>query len=234
MSSGDLTSRELAVLRHIARYQLTFTEILRRLLFDGTDPKRTLGELTEKGLIETRKGYGGNRSAYVLTVRGTRAAGASQRRASLGGAAGEARNLALLGFCCLRGQPRIRLNGEELLSVLGVRVRAERNHCLEWGSRRKRLYRMYVPDPGQAPDAIARYVRDALDEQVQSATLRPWVESGVYQTAVVVDDSSRAAAINARLDETHLDERPLREVAEIHVDVVPGPATLEEALHALA
>lgn len=234
MSSGDLTAREAAVLRHIGRYQLTFAEILRRLVLAGADPKRTLTELTEKQLIGSRKGYGGNRTAYVLTRRGSIRAGFNEGRAGSDGQLAEARNLALLGFCCLCGRARVRLNADELHAALGVEVTAERSHCLEWGTRQKRLHRVYTPDSAQGADAIARYVCNAAAVQRQVPELRPWIESGIYVTTVLVDERDRAARVEAALYEKKVDGRPLHEIINLHVEVVPGQSTLKGALDALA
>ena len=66
MSSGSLSERERLVLGHLARYRLSFKEILSYLYFDLADPQKTLDRLVAQGLVQAEKGFGGNRSAYRL------------------------------------------------------------------------------------------------------------------------------------------------------------------------
>ena len=98
MSSGDLSDRDRAILSHIARYRLTFQEIVGHLYCDGTDPQKTFNELRDHGYVVARKGYGRNRSAYQLTPKGARAAGEHRRRADSLGSEARPVHFAILAF----------------------------------------------------------------------------------------------------------------------------------------
>lgn len=224
MSSGSrLSPREESVLRHIERYQLTFQEIISRLFFDGGDPQRVLSGLVDHKLIEGHKGYGGNRTAYVPAGNGAGAAGPLA----------EARNLAILSFCFLQGRARVRLSGNEVQAVL-PEVPKQSHHVLEWGSACKRLFQIYVPGATQEPAEVVRYARERTLKAADLPQLRPWLDSGAYLTAVIVDNPGRRAQIQARLEEAETNGRPLLSVFDVRVEAVPGRSDLNGALDALA
>lgn len=234
MSYGDLGQRELDLLRHIARYGLTFREIVRHVVFRGSDPDRVLGGLKNYNFIAAQKGFGGNRVGYTLLKRGAKAVGAGRRRGEDAGTESEATHLAILGFCFLNRRPRARLETDELADIFGVVELSGRHHCLEYGSRAKRVYGIYVPGPTTPPADVALYIRKRIGVLQRQAELEPWLANGVYALAILVENDERRAKIEARLDETKIDTRPIRDLAEVVVEVVPGRDRLEEALRVLA
>lgn len=234
MSYGELGDRELELLRHLARYRLSFKEIIRHVVFGGSDPDRLLGGLKTYGYIDTQKGFGGNRVAYTLLKRGAKAAGAGRRRGEDAGTESEATHLAILGFCFLNRRSRARVEADELGDVFGPLQLSGRHHCLEYASRVKRVYSVYAPGPTTPPQDVALYVRKRVSELRRQTEMEPWLINGVYALAVLVDNDERRAKIAARLDETTIDERPIHDLAEIVVEVVPGRDDLEEPLRVLA
>ncbi|MCA9244412.1 MAG: MarR family transcriptional regulator [Phycisphaerales bacterium] len=234
MSSGNLNQTQRCVLEHLARYRLSFQEIVSALYFEGASPQKTLNQLREQGLIETQKGFGGNRTAYVLTRAGAGALGASRRRADNLGSEALPANLAVLAFCLLRGRARIRLNDNELVELLGEPAPAGRFHCLERGARATRIYHVYAPgDSTRVADVVAR-TRSHVAEVRKLPTLEPWLRHEFYSHAILVDNEDRAAELNAAIDDANGDGKPLRSLSHIHVETVPGLASFEEALRELA
>lgn len=234
MSYGELDDRDFSLLRHIARYQLTFKEIVRQVVFGGADPDRVLGGLKTYGFIEARKGYGGNRVAYTLLKRGAKAIGAGRRKGEAPGTESEATHLAVLCFCFLKMRPRARVEPDELSEVFGDLKLPGRHHVLEYGARAKRIYRVYAPGPTTAPEEVSRQARIAVSAMRSLPGLEPWLANGVYALAILVNETERAARIAARLDEERIDGAYLRDVAEVLVEVVPGRDQLEDDLRVLA
>lgn len=234
MSSGKLNAPQRMVLEHLARYRLTFQEVVGTLFFDGGNPQKTLNQLREQGLIETQKGFGGNRAAYVLSRAGAAALGTSRRRADNLGSEALPANLAVLSFCLLRGRSRIRLTDDELVELFGELVPPGRFHCLERGARATRVYHVYTPgDSTRVGDVVAR-TRAHIAEVRKLPALEPWLRHELYSHAILVDNEDRAAALNAALDDSGSDGKGLRTLSPIHVESVAGLANLEEALRDLA
>lgn len=235
MSSGDLDDRDRAILSHIARYRLTFQEIVGHLYCDGTDPQKTFNDLRERGYVVARKGYGRNRSAYQLTSQGARAANAPRRRAGALGSEARPVHLAVLTFCFLKGRRRLRLEPGELNELFARQpVPPGRCHCVEARGKAARLYHVYVPGDTVPVVDVAGMTRTHLEAVLAIPSVAPWLHARVYCHAVLVDNAHRAAALNAAYDELLLsDDRRARDVADVRVELVPGLDTLEEALRAL-
>lgn len=235
MSFGDLDERDRAILTHLARYRLTFQEILGVLFFDGKSPQSALTRLIADGYLEAVKGYGGNRRGYKLSVAGARAAGLGRRRGDHPGSEAGPFNLAVLTFCLLNGRPRIRLENSELEELFDGKRPPGRCHCLESSTKAKRVYHVYVPGERTEPGEIARQTCEHAAKAVQLKWMQPWLNNDVYAFAVLADSANRLAAIKTALDEAKLASgQLLPEAVPIHVELVPGPAPLGEALHDLA
>lgn len=234
MSSGKLNPGQRAVLEHLGRYRLSFKEIVSALYFDGADPQKTLDLLREQKLVETLKGFHGNRTAYVLARPGAATLGTSRRRADNLGSEALPANLAVLAFCTLLGRARIRLNEDELPELFGDVPPPGRFHCLERGSRATRIYHVYTPgDSTRVSDIIAR-TRAHIAEVRKLPPFEPWLRHELYSHAILVDNLDRAATLNAAIDDSGSDGQPLRTLSHIQVECVPGITNLEEALRELA
>lgn len=235
MSFGKLTDRDRSILGHIARYRFTFKEVLRCLYFDGGDPQKSLDRLRDEGFIVARKLFKGNRSAYQLAPKGAATLGVSRRRADGLGSEALPTHLAVYGFCLLRGLPRIRLEDDELTTLFEDEPPPGRCHCLEQSTRTARVYHIYVPGDATKPGDVVAMTRAHVAEVIRSKGLLAWLANRVYSHAILVESNDRAEALNAAIERATFDEHvPLREVAHVRIECVPGFGTLEEALHALA
>lgn len=234
MKSGDASSADRAILRHIARYRLSFKEIIGHLFCAGGDPQKSLDGLRERNLIRVEKGYGGNRSAYQLTPKGAKLANSKRRRADPLGSDSLPLSMAMLSFCFLRNRPRLKLEEKELEELLGGNLPNSRPHCLERSTNATRIYHMYVPDDGVRINDIIATTKAHIHEALQSPALENWLTQEVYAHAILVDSGHREAELKAALDEALVDDEVrLREVAHIHIETVPGFENLGEALRVL-
>lgn len=234
MNSGDPDERELAILRHLARYRLSFTEIIRFVPCKGADPDEAIRSLKSEKFIGTRDGYGGRRVAYVLAKDGARAVGAKRRAGQEAGADAEARQFAVFSFCFLTRKPRVRLLEEDLKELYGDLRLPGLDYCMEYSANRKRIYSLYVPRPTTPPDEAASALRGRVEDLWQVESLRPWMVNGVLAVAAAVTKLERAAKISARLEEERFENRPLSDFADLNVEVIPGRDELSEALRVFA
>ncbi len=234
MSSGDLDDRSLAIVRHIARLRLSFTEAIRFVPCRGADPEARLRALKASDHIGTRAGYGGNRVAYVLGPRGAAAVGAGRRAGEAAGPAAEPRHLAVFSYCMLKKRSRVRLLNEEVAELFGNARMPGNDYCLEYTSRTKRVESIYAPGAATPPTEAARMAAKRIRSLWGQESLRPWLNNGVLGLAILVHERERAARLNAAIDEERVDGHRLSHFASVNVEVVPGLHELSEALSVLA
>lgn len=234
MSSGRPDERGLAVLRHLARYHLSFTEIIRHVPCKGNDPEETIRSLKSGNFITTREGYGGRRVAYVLAPRGASAVGAGRRAGEEAGPVAEAQQLAVFSYCFLMKMPRARLSTDELAELFGAGRLPGLGYCMEYAEKRKRIDALYTPGPSTSPAEVASTLRNRVGNLWQYESLRSWLLNGVLAVCATVSDDERAAQISARLEEMQFQDRPLSDFADVNVHVIPGREDLAEALRVFA
>ena len=108
MSSGStqLKEREALVLRHIARYRLTFQEVLSALYFEGKSPQKVLSGLLTRELLGTfqTEGFQRKRRGYVLTENATALLGVPRSRANELKGQAVPEQLARFSYCYLSGR----------------------------------------------------------------------------------------------------------------------------------
>lgn len=235
MNSGKLDEQALLVLQHMARYRLTFKEIIGYLYFGGSDPQKTLDDLRKQALIRSLSGFGGNRRAYVLLPKGAAALGASRRRADA--ARREARTLhyMILSYCFLCGRPRLRVERPELHEHLGVELPDKHRYAVEYSTKAKRICHLYVPGDRTAPPDVVDTTRSHFGLHRHLPSLMPWIGHKLFSLTVLVDNEDRRTELDRVLTQARDDDgRPLRKAVRVDVIRVPGLGDLEEALHVLA
>jgi len=119
MKSGEqhsLSTQQEQVLKHIARYRLSFTEVIDHIFFRGRSSRKALTALCSgtNPFVETVGGFQGRRKAFVLTKLGSKAVTGSTERSKAPNDA----NISLLAFCCLSGKKRICLEQSEITESL--------------------------------------------------------------------------------------------------------------------
>jgi hypothetical protein len=235
MSSGKntLTKRDRSILEHIGRYRLSFQEVIERLYFKGADSQKVLDRLRDSGFIASEKGFGGNRSAYVLKPKGVAARGLPRRTADELGSQSMPDYLAVLSFCCLMGKARIVLLKDELKELFEHEVPKGRYHCLERADSSS-LYHVSIPGPTKREDAVVAATRSHVARMLGSKGLSEWVTERLYQYAILVDSAERARAITKAMDGAEDDNgQLLRSRAAINVFHIPGSTNFSEVLRVL-
>jgi hypothetical protein len=185
-------------------------------------------------LVQKRKGFTGNRSAYQLLPKGAKLAGVSKGRAEPLGSGAVPFHLAVLAFCFLSGHSRTRLEQRELQTLFGSAPQG-RCHCLERGVKATCVYHVYVPGPTVDQRLVVENTRSQVEKALDQRELAQWMKYRLYRLAVLVDNEARAEGIWRMMDEAVLGRGgTLKESAKITVEPVPGLDSLEEALRGLA
>ncbi len=234
MSSGRVNDRDRQVLGHIARYRLSFKEVLRCLYFDDIDPQKSLDNLRHDEFIVAEKLFKGNRSAYQLAPKGAAFLGLNRRRGEPLGSEALPTHFAIFGFCHLNGRPRIKLEDDEIAALFNERPPPGRYHCLERSRHATRIYHVYVPGDSTKLTDIVSMTRAHVAEVIQTPAMLPWLANQVYSHVILVESNERAELIKTSINKAKFGDRtPLREVAHIRVECVPGYNELENSLYEL-
>lgn len=202
MNSGEpLSPAMLRVLRHIARYRLSFTEIIEHICLDGQSSRKTMESLTgeKRPLVEKVGGFAGRRNAFKLTQLGSKLiAGNAERNKAPNPA-----NLSLLAFCCLSGKRRIRLEQAEIQKYFGkplpgrhLVLQASGNYC---------LHSVYSPGASTKDQTVLAKIIERFQELAETveSTWNPdstaWLNSGKLRVTAIVETKEKAERISAAL-----------------------------------
>lgn len=235
MKSGNLSDRERLILAHIGRFRLTFNEIVSHVFLGGGDPKDALGRLIENGYVQSQAGlFKGNRRPYVLRPKGAALAQTGRRSAELGSKSLHL-YVQILSFCFLKRRPRLRLLHHEVEELFPEGVPPGDYHCLERSAEASRVYHIYAPEPTLSPKEVVKATRTHLADTLKIRHLRSWIKYKLYSYAILVDEPDRQAEIDRVVEQTeYVEGQPLRRVAHVLAECVPGMSSVEEALHVFA
>lgn len=119
MSSGENGSTSELVLQHLARYRLSFQEIISRVYLDGRSPQALLNRLKGDDLVSVLAGPGfpRNRRAYVLTEKATTKLGLPRSRANPLTGQSFNEQFARLSYCYFSGWPCAAVDRAEALPM---------------------------------------------------------------------------------------------------------------------
>ena len=185
---------------HIGRYRLTLRRVLDAAFFasNRSGCGNVLDRLLTLGLVQSRV-LSGRLCYYQLTAQGatdrfpvsrTRRLGPRQLRHAL----------AILWFCHMQGQRRVRLEPEELAQRLPAAP--ARPHCLEAG-KRLRLHQVRVPGAHTQLGSAISELRECVRQAAADPTLAAWMRSREYRFALLVDPA-RVARMRAAVQRTGL------------------------------
>ncbi|MBY0277378.1 hypothetical protein K2Z84_18760 [Candidatus Binatia bacterium] len=227
-SSHGARERRERILAHIGRYRVTLRAALTALL--GQDPGNDLDALVASGLV-VREPVSGRLSLYRLTLAGALAAGVPKDRAERPGSRALSVHLALLWFCEMGAERRLRLETEELRALLGEGAPAvdQAPHVAEeQAAGEPRLYRVFLL--GQR--ASEAYTLAAIERDIGAALETGdargfWLKRRVYGYLVLTELESRLRRLERAIHKRGLDSKAL-----VRVQCAPGPKTLRTALDA--
>src|SRR5262245_14079744 len=116
MSSGDLKPHELAVLKHIGRYRVSFAPVIQQLLtLQGVDVDAFTKSLVKRGFITQEKDKQfGKFAALSLTSKAIRTLGLEQRKSSNLGPQSKPDRISVLAYCITGKAPRLPLYPSEI------------------------------------------------------------------------------------------------------------------------
>jgi len=147
-----LTPKQIAILRHIARYQISVRPAINQVFFNDNSNgcAQALAALKKYKLIESHK-HGVADAAdpksrftfYNLTTTGTRLIGVTSSRGKPPGPTSIPRSLAILWHCCMRTHQSHRLEAREVRSIFfpeetshdDVDQKLDGFHCLSPGPK---------------------------------------------------------------------------------------------------
>lgn len=226
-SSHGARERRERILAHIGRYRVTLRAALMELL--GQDPGNDLDALVASGLV-VREPVSGRLSLYRLTLAGALAAGVPKDRAERPGSRALSVHLALLWFCQMGAERRLRLETDELRALLGdsAPLVDQAPHVAEEleAAGEPRLYRVFLlgqrASEAYTLAAIERDIASALEAGGERAF---WLRRRVYGYLVLTELESRLGRVERAVQKRGLDRNAL-----VRVQCAPGPKTLRTAL----
>ena len=237
----ELLDTDLVILKHVALYYLTFRAALKVVLSSSdskSDPGNALAALARRGYLRDSDSSGnplklGSRRYYLMGAKGRDLLGLPPERATETPDTALHTRLASLWFCCMEKERRYRLDKQELKATFGKHPPHHNTpHCVgldEVGS--PVVYRIYASS-GEVR-TIVRQARDYLDKARSNKTLRPWVESGDYGFAILVETDAKCERIRRELAKTPKRGAALNEEARFVVSLGPTPETLSLSLNKL-
>jgi hypothetical protein len=235
-TSGNrsLSSRDVAILEHVATYRLSIRPIIQARFFNGADPDNVLNALVKDGRLQTSaRGLAGGYSWYQLTRREAKARGRSEHlgRFLRDNALHEA--LAVLWFCrgpesnrhLLEAGDFLKPGVEDTDQLLGGFVPPAREvYCIDETSGT--VLRVFVPGSTAGDDQILKIAREESETAFSDPRLFPLLKRGDLVFAILVEDEGKRARVEASIN----DSDRLVDAAQFQVFRAPGPTTLKEFL----
>lgn len=202
MNSGEtLAAKQEQVLRHIARYGLSFTEVVEHICFGGRSARKTIQALCDGNTPLTSKvgGFKGRRQALVLTEAGSRSIAGNAYRSKQP----SHQRINLFAFCCLAGNRRIRLEAEEIKRFFGAPLPGR--HLVMQCSGDYCLHSVCLPGASTKDVTILEKIESRLgeliecDESAWAPRPEDWLAAGRLRVTAIVETRQKAQRLNKAL-----------------------------------
>lgn len=228
-----LSERDQRILNHVARYHLTFHEVVSWLFFDGSDPRRTLSRLEKAGLLAKIDSFNSSRKAFRLDRAASAFVDVGRRQLETPRPTSLQFNLAVYTYCLLSGRARVRLLPDELRNLYGD-LPPGKCHVIEDRPKEARVVEVMVPGLKATAAKVVSAISESVTKSVETPCLEGFTRNRLYGHVILVDNRQRQDAIMRGLD-TVLGpkDRRLRQCAYISVSIVPGQDELKGAIDAL-
>lgn len=228
-----LSERDQRILNHVARYHLTFHEVVSWLFFDGGDPRRTLNRLEKAGLLAKIDSFNSSRKAFRLDRGASAFVDVSRRQLETPRPTSLHFNLAVYAFCLLSGRARVRLLADELRDLYGD-IPPGKCHVIEYRPKETRVVEVMVPGLKATPAKVVGAVSESVTKSVKAPCVEGFIRNRLYGHAILVDNRERQDAIKQGIEAAKgPNDRRLRQCAYISVTIVPGQDELKGAIDAL-
>lgn len=246
-SGNQISPTDLAILRHVALYRLTFTYPVQQLFFpDEKFAKReaalsragdALAALTKLGYLtsqenDTRLGFNKHHRYFILTDQGAKLIDAPASRTKSPNE--PATDLAVLWLCSMGKKRFHRVDRQDLMPFLGedsprYSVRHVISEEAEFGPV---IYRVY-PATSTKPSSVVAYAKTVLEQTRKKEALLPMVEVGDYGFAILASREDYRQSIQKELRKPDGKLPPLNRQARFTVRLGPTPQTLNQAIEGL-
>lgn len=251
-NSGEPSSRDLAVLRHVALYRLTFTPPVQRLFFPDEDFDHdhnnalaaagdALASLCERGYL--KKSHEGKplrfNKAYgycILSKLGAKSIQAPSRLASAPTAL--TADLAILWLCTMQSKRFHRVEREELAKFIPEADMPHQNikhviseQLLDDQTAVPILHRVYVAS--MEIKKCVKYARRHFYDARKNASIQPMVDRGEYGFLILVPTVDRREELAIELKKNSGKDTALHSLCRVSAHLGPSPQTLSAALDSL-
>lgn len=245
-SGNELSPTDLAILRHVSLYRLTFTYPVMQLFFpevnftnreaalsragDALAALAKLGYLTSKE-NDTPLGFNRNHKYFILTGQGAKLIEAPTSRTKSPNE--PATDLAVLWLCSMGKKRFHRVDRQDLLPIVGDDApRYSVRHVISQEEFGPVIYRVY-PATSSKPANVVEYAKKILLKTRKKEALLPIVEVGDYGFAILAPTEDHRLGIQNELRKPDGKLPPLNRQARFTVRLGPTPQTLNQAIEGL-
>lgn len=232
-----METRDIWILRHVARHGLSTKDVIQRTFF-GTTSSSTVftrllkeqGYLTSEGRV-LPSGY----VYYQLTERGIvavhqfeEARGKERRSYPTNHFSGQQllERLAALWAChCDPKHRRVLVMPDELADLLKGSEPPHGLHCIQSGEKRCVLYRTYTPGPATEPSRVRDQAKLLVEGLLQHDACRRWIATRSYGLLILLHNQERQGAVRQLVYSSGLQER-----LSIQLGIAPTPETYASLL----
>lgn len=199
----QITERDTDILRHVARYRLTTSEVLRRQYFPTAKPggeKNVLRRLTGD-YLQARPLYG-KRVYYQLTAAAARTLGESEEHSLPHGPQALVRLYGTLAFCCLGARARMVFTRAEFIHAFpsfADRLDLGQSHFyLDDDGRTVRLGQILVEQGGDYLRLLNK-CRRLVERGREIPGLRDIIADELFVMALVIAETSKRDMLYAQM-----------------------------------
>lgn len=236
----DLSPMDLAILKHVGLYRLTFPIVVERLFCKarGGIGGTLLSELARAGFLRHHKkladgAFQGGVPFFTLTPSGARMAGVSEDRGAVLGAPALRTHMAVLWFCCLSDRRRHRLEPSELREAFGDDAPYPNvAFCIGEEDEGPKIYRVYETATNVA--LSIKRLRLAIAKLWETPRVRPWLMCGDLGFAVLAETRAKCGHLTTAMKSASKDKPGIADDCHVIVRFAPSPPTLKSAIASLS
>ena len=182
-----------------------------------------MNRLVDQRRVRIRKGLPARTPRYYqLTRSELKARGLPESRARRPKLQAFPTAISVLWFCNMLEAERHLLEAREVSRIFPSGL-PNGIHCIERSSESHCIYRIRQVAPNTDVEQLLRKLRTRVSQAIRFPGLRPWVTTGRYAFAVMLESSFQAQVIRDRLQADPF----LNESARVLVEAVPALSSLE-------
>lgn len=234
--SGDaaLSEKQDQVLKHLARYRLSFQSLLAREFFGDCSKscQNTLDQLKKKRLIQVFPRRLGRFALYQISESGAKETGCSAARSRPLGPESLPKHLAVLWFCYYGKTRRTRLESQELAHSKLFGFEVDGVHCFEPegvrfedGGTYPKIYQVFHLGAGAREDRLLSRAAKLTEFVRNHPSIQPFVDLRLYRIALLSNTQEGLKDFAAKLARTGI-----LNTFPVESQLAPTPHTFERIL----